>query len=85
MYQSFPQKSFTESSRSAMPIKPEVVYQKEEKKEVAQNNFLGDFLGDFVGNLKMDDLILIGLILVLLFEGGDDWIIIALIAYMLFF
>jgi hypothetical protein len=70
-----------------MPIKTEIVYPKEdriEKKEAPQN-FIGDLLGDFVGNLKMDDLILIGLVLVLLFEGGDDWIIIALIAYMLFF
>ncbi len=80
MYQSFPQKSYTESSRSAMPIKTEVVYPKEEKKPTTQN-----FISDFVSNLKMDDIILIGLILILLLEGGDDWIIIALIAYMLLF
>lgn len=84
MYQSFPQKSYTESSRIAMPIKTEVVYTKEEKKPVTQNA-IGDFLGDFIGNLKMDDLILIGLIIILLMEGSDDWIIIALIAYMLLF
>ena len=41
--------------------------------------------GSIFSNLEIDDLILIGILLILISEESDDWILIALVAFLLFF
>ena len=45
---------------------------------------LGSFFGDLFKNIEIDDLILIGLILFLLYEGEDNIITIGILALVLF-
>ena len=94
MYQSFPQNFYTDSS-SAMP-KSAAYFEKTEdyeKTEKAvenklpikkQDGFLSGFLNNF-GNIKTEELILIGLVILLLTEENEEWILIALIGFLLFF
>lgn len=74
MYQSFPQTVYTKKE-SAMPKMPR-------PKEITLPKKTGSSL---FSNLEIDDLILIGILLVLLNEDSDDWILIALVAFLLFF
>ena len=87
MYQSFPQRHYNRSN-TAMPVikedpceKKEIKCEKEECCEEKQNNPLSNIFG----SLEIDDLILIGIILILLYEGTNDILIIALLGMILFF
>ena len=88
MYQSFPQKHYNRSN-TAMPVIKEPPCEKKEIKcekeigeccETKQNNPLGNIFG----SLEIEDLILIGIILILLYEGTNDFLIIALLGVILF-
>ena len=87
MYQSFPQRHYNRSN-TAMPVikevpceTKEVKCEKEECCEEKQNNPLSNIFG----SIEIDDLILIGIILILLYEGSNDILIIALLGMILFF
>ena len=88
MYQSFPQRHYNRSN-TAMPVIKEQPCEKKEKCEnekveccdEKQNNPLSNIFG----SLEIDDLILIGIILILLYEGTNDILIIALLGMILFF
>lgn len=74
MYQSFPQTVYTkkENAMPKMPKPKEIVPQKKSP-------------GSIFSNLEMDDIILIGILIILISEESDDWILIALVAFLLFF
>ncbi|MBO5407819.1 MAG: hypothetical protein J6A61_00210 [Clostridia bacterium] len=74
MYQSFPQTVYTKQE-SAMPKIPRPKEPPRKKKS----------LESVVSRLEIDDVILIGILLILLNEDSDEWILIALIAFLLFF
>ncbi len=66
------------------------VYDECEKKEICEkdhkkNNPLNLLFGDLFKSFEIDDIILIGLIILLLTEGEDDWIMIALLAVVFLF
>lgn len=96
MYQSFPQKRICMSS-NAMPIipKPEtkenncqdVCKEKEKKEEIEEcdnnKNTSFNLFNDVFKNLELDDIIIIGLILLLLYEGSEDWLTIGLLIVVL--
>lgn len=89
MYQSFPQRHYSRSNTAMPVIKEQPCEKKEQKceKEVCecgdekQNNPLSNIFG----SIEIDDLILIGIILILLYEGTNDILIIALLGIILFF
>jgi hypothetical protein len=89
MYQSFPQKAYPEQS-SAMPIMPapaNFAPRPREDCEIApvhKNNGLLNNLKIF-DDLNIDDIILIGIIILLLTEGTgtEEWILIGLLAFIL--
>ncbi len=56
----------------------------EKNKNDSKRNPLNALFGDLFKNFEIDDLILIGLILFLLYEGEDDIIIIGILALILF-
>ena len=87
MYQSFPQRHYNRSN-TAMPVikeapceEKEIKCEKEECCDEKQNNPLSNIFG----SVEIDDLILIGIILILLYEGANDILIIALLGMILFF
>lgn len=74
MYQSFPQTVYTKKENAMPKInRPKEVptCEKQEK--------------SILSHLEIDDLILIGILLILLSEDSDDWILIGLIVFLLFF
>lgn len=92
MYQSFPQRHYVRSN-SAMPvIKEDNIKEKsklqefcKEKTEIECNdNNKKNPLGNFFSSLELDDIIIIGLILVLFFEGSNDIMTLALLGFILF-
>ena len=91
MYQSFPQRHYSRSN-SAMPIVKEapkkeectVIPEKCEKPCEADKNTCNP-LGTLFGSLELDDLIIIGIILVLLMEGTNDILLLAILGIILFF
>lgn len=74
MYQSFPQTVYTKQE-SAMP---KIAKTKDScsKKNPPRLSF---------SKLETDDILLLGLLLILLTEETDDWIPLLLVAYLLFF
>ena len=74
MYQSFPQTVYT-TKENAMP---KISKPKEQSRP--QKN-----LPSLFSRLELDDIILIGILLILLSEDSDEWILIALVAFLLFF
>lgn len=74
MYQSFPQTVYTKKE-NAMPKISKPKELTPTKKPISS----------LFSNLELDDLILIGILLILLSEESDDWILIALVAFLLFF
>ena len=74
MYQSFPQSFYSEKS-DAMPIaQPKV---RQEKPCEDSQGFLKIF-----DNLNIDDIIIIGLIILLLTEGNDEWLLIGVLIFL---
>jgi len=89
MYQSFPQRHYSRSN-NAMPVIKEAPCEKKEIKcenEIKENcdEKSSNPLSNIFGSLEIDDLILIGIILILLYEGTNDILIIALLGIILFF
>lgn len=95
MYQSFPQKHISQST-NAMPVfkeqqkkekRPEICEEKKEKiilkdeKEKKDKNPSFDFLN----KMSIDDIIIIGLIILLIYEGSEDYLTIGLLAAVLLF
>ena len=74
MYQSFPQTVYTKQE-SAMP---KIQRPKELPKKKKS-------LDSVFSRLEIDDVILIGILLILLSEDSEEWILIALVAFLLFF
>ena len=72
MYQSFPQTVYTKKE-NAMPQIPK---SREEPKEKNP-------LQSLLKQLEWDDLLLIGILILLLHEDSDDWVLIALLAVLL--
>ena len=77
MYQSFPQGFYSEKS-SAMPIAQQGKIIKRHNEPVSGGGILKIF-----DNLSIDDIILIGIMILLLTEGSDDWLLIGLLAFIL--
>ena len=76
MYQSFPQNFYTEKS-SAMPIaQPKAV--NDEPRGIPQTQGLFKIFD----SLSLDDIILIGLVILLLTEGNDEWLLIGLLIFL---
>lgn len=100
MYQSFPQRHISKST-NAMPVfkqntceqKKEIPVRNEENMGIAvvknENEHKAEneknLLTDLLGNLNPDDVIIIGLILLLIYEGSEDWLTIGLLAAVLLF
>ena len=92
MYQSFPQKHYVRSN-NAMPVIKECATEEKPKKqeiceikkeaECLEKNKKNPF-SNFFGSLELDDIIIIGLILILLFEGTNDIMTLALLGVILF-
>lgn len=74
MYQSFPQTVYTKKE-NAMPRIPQPPSPPKKKPN----------LGSLFSGLEIDDIILIGILLILLSEDSDDFIPILLIVFLLFF
>lgn len=94
MYQSFPQKHISKSA-SAMPVfkeipkveeltpqnsQPELKKIENQPKKEEKNPLTELFQG-----LNIDDIIIIGLIVLLIYEGTDDYLTIGLLAAVLLF
>ena len=66
---------------------PDVCEEKEKKKEIEKcednKNTSFDLFNDIFKNLELDDIIIIGLILLLLYEGSEDWLTIGLLIVVL--
>ena len=80
MYQSFPQGFYREQS-DAMPIA-----RPPETRDIGALPQTGGGMGGLLhifDKLSMDDLILIGLIILLLTEGSEEWLLIGLLAFIL--
>ena len=75
MYQSFPQTSVYTKKENAMPKMPH-----REAPQKKKSHF-----GSLFSGLEADDIIVIGILLILLSEDSDDFIPIALLAFLLFF
>ena len=88
MYQSFPQRHYNRSN-TAMPVIKEMPCERETKcekeKEECCEEKPNNPIQNIFGSLEIDDLILIGIILILLYEGTNDILIIALLGIILFF
>ena len=92
MYQSFPQRHYNRSN-SAMPVVKEppkkeecAVEERREELPCCNNeNKASNPLGTLFGSLELDDLIIIGIILILLMEGTNDILLLAILAVILFF
>ena len=87
MYQSFPQRHYNRSN-TAMPVIKEAPCEKEKyenEKEECCPEKPNNPLNNIFGSIEIDDLILIGIILILLYEGTSDILIIALLGMILFF
>ena len=50
-----------------------------------KRNPFSDLFGDFFNNFEIDDLIIIGIIPLLMYEGCDDWLTLGLLAAVLLF
>ena len=74
MYQSFPQTVYTKKENAM----PKISGQKYPVKKKTLTD-------SFFSGLEMDDIILIGILLILLSEDKDDWILIGVIVFLLFF
>ncbi len=74
MYQSFPQTVYTKQE-SAMPKIPR-------PKEVQKKS---KSIDSALSKIEIDDAILIGILLILFSEDSQEWILIALVAFLLFF
>ena len=94
MYQSFPQRHYSRSN-TAMPVIREAEKPCEKKEEIPEkcekettdicetkNN---NPLSNLFGSLEIDDIILIGIILILLYEGSNDILLLAVLGIILFF
>jgi len=79
MYQSFPQEFYREQG-DAMPIAKTPSHLHKEVPHEALNT--GSFLKVF-DNLNLDDIIIIGLIILLLTEGNEEWLLIGLLGFIL--
>lgn len=93
MYQSFPQRNMSRSN-TAMPVIRDnhrndcVKEEKQEKCELKIPDKCEEKSSNplsFLNSFQLDDIILIGIILFLLYEGSNDIITIALLAVILFF
>lgn len=95
MYQSFPQRHYNRSN-TAMPVikeRQEKQCEKEESAEVKCEKEVPEVCDDkksnplssLFGSLELDDIIIIGIILVLLIEGTNDILLLALLGIILFF
>lgn len=94
MYQSFPQRHYNRSN-TAMPIireASEKPCEKEKTEEKCEKEPLdiceppkSNPLSTLFGSLELDDIILIGIILILLYEGSNDILILAILGIILFF
>lgn len=96
MYRSFPQKHISESA-SAMPILKEIPphntknekkdkteKENEEKKLISEKKDKNP-QNELLQGLNIDDIIIIGIILLLIYEGSDDYLTIGLLAAVLLF
>ena len=95
MYQSFPQKNINRSN-SAIPIIKEPPHEKCAPKKPPgeqpcacppkpQQESCAAIPQNIFGSLKADDLVIIGILLILLYEGTNDMLIIAILGIILFF
>ena len=85
MYQSIPKRVYT-TKESAMPKIP---IQRSVSTEQTENYFVSESskktkIPKLPKNLETDDLLLIGLLLLLLSEEGDNQLLIAVVAFLLF-
>ena len=83
MYQSFPQ-SFYNGKNNAMPIPQQKIANASDmafEKPCETNNNSGGILKIF-DNISIDDIIIIGLVILLLTEGNDDWLLIGLLVFL---
>ena len=88
MYQSIPKRVYT-TQESAMPKMPaQTLYSGEsrdrEKVSALTQTSKQSSLFKSVKNLQTDDLLLIGLLLLLISEDGDHQLLIAVVAFLLF-
>ena len=88
MYQSIPKRVYT-TKESAMPKFPSEMGMYTQQKEQIPVRFQAEQCkkkeSAFFKNLETDDLLLIGLLLLLLTEDGDNQLLIAVVAFLLFF
>lgn len=85
MYQSIPKRVYT-TKESAMPKIP---IQRSVCADQTENYFVSELskkskLPKFPKNIETDDLLLIGLLLLLISEEGDNQLLIAVVAFLLF-
>ena len=101
MYQSFPQRHISKSANAMPVFKQnfpeeekkEAESIEDEKAEIAvvkkenehNNENEKNPLTDLLGNLNPDDIIIIGIILLLIHEGSEDWLTIGLLSAILLF
>ncbi len=74
MYQSFPQTVYTKKE-NAMPRIPTMREEQPKKTPLSKRNL----------NLQIDDIVLLGILVILLMEESDDWLLIGLVAILLLF
>lgn len=83
MYQSIPKRVYT-TKESAMPKLPPSATYSSEQKECNPLPKIPKEHG-FLKKMETDDLLLIGLLLLLLSEDGDHQLLVAVVAFLLFF
>ena len=86
MYQSIPKRVYT-TKESAMPnFSPSTVNLSGQTEcKPSHQEVSGKKTSGVLKNLETDDLLLIGLLLLLLSEDGDNQLLIAVVAFLLFF
>ncbi len=86
MYQSIPKRVYT-TKESAMPKFPSGIAEPsgERECEMSPKKITEKKAPNFFKNLETDDLLLIGLLLLLLSEDTDNQLLIAVVAFLLFF